>query len=101
LSSDLNGIKAIFVARSIYVIVQRSVTKHGLNLFAFEIIEQVEEDLLTEREQYWIDHYRELGILYNTCLIAGSALGTIHSAETREKISASKASWAKRKGERS
>lgn len=70
---------------------QRSFLKHGVVAFEFEVIEQVEDtSILTEREQFWITYYSKLGILYNICLVAGSALGTVHSAETREKISASK-----------
>ena len=36
---------------------QRAFNKHGEDIFEYEIIEEVELELLTEREKYWIDYY--------------------------------------------
>lgn len=69
---------------------QRAVLKHGIDSIVFEIIEEVSAEHLTPREQYWINHYKDLGLLYNTCLTAGSCAGVKHTPESREKISASK-----------
>lgn len=70
---------------------QRAWNLHGEESFEFEVIEEVEKELLIQREQYWIDllsAYGENG--YNTNPKAGSSLGVVRSRETREKISASK-----------
>jgi len=37
---------------------QRSFDKHGYDNFNIEIIEEVQLDNLTEREQYWCDYYK-------------------------------------------
>ena len=36
---------------------QNAWNKYGEENFKFEVIEECEEDKLTEREQYWIDFY--------------------------------------------
>lgn len=67
---------------------QRSFIKHGEQSFASEIIEICSRENLTEREQYWIDYYKDRGI-YNVALAAvRSTLGTHHSAKTKNKIAA-------------
>lgn len=35
----------------------RSMNEHGVDNFTFEIIEEIDNTLLPEREQYWIDYY--------------------------------------------
>lgn len=37
---------------------QAAFNKYGIQNFLFEIIEECEEDLLNEREQYWIEYYK-------------------------------------------
>jgi hypothetical protein len=31
--------------------------KNGVDNFSFEIVEKIENDLLNEREKYWIEYY--------------------------------------------
>ena len=74
-------------------LLQRAWNKYGERSFKFIILEEVknQKDLVI-REQYWINRFssneRILG--YNIREIAASNLGTVRSAETRAKISASK-----------
>ena len=35
----------------------RSMHEHGIDNFTFEVIEEIDNDLLPEREQYWINYY--------------------------------------------
>lgn len=35
----------------------RSMNEHGVDNFTFEVIEEIDDNLLPEREQYWIDYY--------------------------------------------
>jgi len=66
-----------------------AIKKYGFNNFEFSIIEFVEKENLTIREQFWMDFYksylREFG--YNACPAAGSPFGYKHTKETREKVS--------------
>jgi group I intron endonuclease len=68
---------------------QNSWNKNGADNFSFMVIEFVEdENLLIEREQFWINKLkstdRNLG--YNILEIAGSRLGLKHTDETKEKL---------------
>jgi group I intron endonuclease len=66
---------------------QRAFTKYGYEKFTYTVLHVCEKNNLTEREQYWIDYYKDKGI-YNTALYAGgSCLGMKRSAETRKKMS--------------
>lgn len=79
------------------IILQRAFDKYGENAFFFSIIEEnIPQDYLIEREQYWLD---KLKPEYNIAKIAGarSRFGVIASNETRAKMSAS----AKKKKNRS
>ena len=66
--------------------------KYGQDAFEFQIIEIVSVEtrshlkpFLFEREQFW---FRAVaGRTYNAAPIAGSSLGVVHSAKTREKVS--------------
>jgi group I intron endonuclease len=66
---------------------QRAFMKDGPASFTYVIIEECPAETITEREQYWMDYYRDRGI-YNTAPAAGSPLGIKRSAETRAKFSA-------------
>ncbi len=67
---------------------QHAWNKYGSDNFTFEIIELVLiPELLTAREQYWID---KLKPFFNIARIAGSQLGVKRSPETRAKLSASR-----------
>ena len=63
---------------------QKAWNKYGESNFIFSIIEEVDVDLLIEREQYYIDTEKPK---YNVCKIAGNTLGRKHTEETKKKIS--------------
>lgn len=63
---------------------QSSWNKHGEDCFKFEILEQVENDLL-EAEQRWIDKYYGNANCYNTAKFAGAPMrGRTHSEESKK-----------------
>ena len=68
---------------------QRAWDMYGVNAFRFSILEQVEPDLLLEREQFWMDRLNaydpRLG--FNVAAVAGTRVGVPHSAETKAKMS--------------
>ena len=69
---------------------QPAYNKYGEKNFELIIMEIViDENQLVPREQTWLDWYKsylpENG--YNICKIAGSALGIIRSAKTRQRMS--------------
>jgi group I intron endonuclease len=66
---------------------QRAFEKHGAAAFIAEVLEQCLQDNLTEREQYWMDYYRDRGI-YNVAPAAGSTIGYKHTPETLARLSA-------------
>lgn len=69
---------------------QFSWKKYGEVNFQFRIAEYCPPRFCLEREQWWIDRYKntEAGV-YNLCLIAGSSLGVKHDETARERMSAS------------
>lgn len=76
---------------------QRAWDKYSEILFSFETIEFVvltgnkkeNKKLLLSREQHWINSTKayDHNFGYNMRPIAGSAMGTVHSEETKEKLS--------------
>lgn len=65
---------------------QNSYIKHGEDTFQFKVLEFVDDvTKLIEREQYWIDYFKER--LYNFNPIAGSRLGSKATEETKKKMS--------------
>ena len=68
---------------------QASWNRYGADAFSFLILEPVEQPLLIEVEQTYIDKLTacDPAVGYNKALVAGSQLGLVHSAETRQKIS--------------
>ncbi len=71
---------------------QRSFAKHGVSGFIVEVLEKCSQAIMTEREQYWMDYYRDRGI-YNEAPAAGSTIGYKHTQETLAHLSAT---WHKR-----
>jgi hypothetical protein len=68
---------------------QSSYNKHGSSYFKYEIIETTTDDVMLEKESYWIKtlntNNREYG--YNKRLIASSNLGIKLSDETKKRLS--------------
>jgi group I intron endonuclease len=65
---------------------QRSFAKHGEDAFELVALEFCDPEKLTEREQFWMDQNRVIG-LYNMAPAAGSPLGIKRSPETLKKMS--------------
>lgn len=83
---------------------QAAWAKHGSDAFEFTVLEAVTTKAeLIMREQWWLDklnaYFRAAG--FNSCAIAGSVLGTRHSAEVKARMSADRlgkpAPWNRRK----
>lgn len=66
---------------------QHAWDKYGESAFVFEVLEEVEEDRLLEREQYYLDQLFEKGNHYNVTPAAGSHLGAKRSPESRKRLS--------------
>lgn len=67
---------------------QNSFNIYGRDAFLAEVLEYCDQEVLTEREQFWIDKYG-FENLYNMCPAAGSTAGSKRdypSEETRKKI---------------
>lgn len=65
---------------------QASWNKHGEDCFKFEILEQIEGDLL-EAEQRWIDQHYGNGKCYNTAKFAGAPMrGRTHTEEAKQRM---------------
>jgi group I intron endonuclease len=71
---------------------QRTWNKYGEESFVFELIEEVEVELLLEREQHYLDTLRpwDRNIGFNSCRMAGNTLGRKASEETKRKMSESR-----------
>lgn len=65
---------------------QYSVNKHGIENFIFEIIEECSIDSLLEREQYYIDYYKEVELYNYSKSAEAPARGYKHTKEAIEKI---------------
>lgn len=67
---------------------QAAFQKFGHGNFCFEIIEECNVGILLEREQYYIDLYKNLGLYNFNFLAAAPARGYRHTPEAIEKIRA-------------
>lgn len=67
---------------------QRAWNKYGEENFSFEILENCKIDNLTNNEQAWADHFKQIDVvLYNVGEItSANRRGTKHSKETINKI---------------
>ena len=65
-------------------LINKALLKYGYSYFKLEILEYCDSKDLIKREQYYIDL---LNPEYNILKIAGSRLGSIHTIETRTKMS--------------
>lgn len=68
---------------------QNAYSLYGKDSFAIEVLESCQKENLTEREQFWMDSYRQSNGLYNLAPAAGSPLGYKHNDEMRRKVSQS------------
>jgi len=66
---------------------QNHFNKYGIDDLVFSVIEECSVELLTQREQYYIDTLKPF---FNICLLVGRPLGVKRSKETRRKISEAK-----------
>jgi group I intron endonuclease len=62
----------------------RSMRKHGVESFSFEVIEECADDLVDEREKFWIKHYDSTNLDKGYNLEPG---GKGHTDEGRRKLS--------------
>ena len=67
----------------------RSIRKHGEENFKFEVIEECEDDLINEREQYWVSHYDSFNPKKGYNLTSGGNQGKLVSKTTKVKLSQS------------
>lgn len=66
---------------------QLAFQKYSKESFIHSVLEECTKENLTDREQYWMDYYRDRGI-YNTAPAAGSNRGIKFSAEVKAKMAA-------------
>ena len=66
----------------------RAIQKYGWDSFKHEVIDECSSEIIGEREQYWIKHYKELGYkLYNRNDGGKGNIGYRFSEESKRKIS--------------
>lgn len=66
---------------------QRSWDKHGADAFAFEVREECLREQLGEREQFWLDRFWEIGMVFNHGPCVNSpCLGVPFSVEARRRM---------------
>lgn len=59
---------SIYKGKSYNAILHRAIRKYGVESFAVEEVEQCDDELLAERETYWIKHYNSANGGYNILL---------------------------------
>ncbi|EME87692.1 uncharacterized protein MYCFIDRAFT_128635 [Pseudocercospora fijiensis CIRAD86] len=64
--------------------IYRAILKYGMDDFTLEIMEYCDSNVLTEREQFYLDSIKPIKPIYNILSIAGSRGGFKHSEETKE-----------------
>lgn len=68
---------------------QRSMRKHGIENFSFEIIEECVDVQINEREQFWVAHFDSFNPEKGYNLTSGGDAPLFVSDETRKKMSES------------
>jgi group I intron endonuclease len=66
----------------------RAFRKYGIGGFSFAILEEVEQERLTEVEDFYLQFYKNKVEVYNVAPVAGSTYGFRHSEETKKKLAA-------------
>lgn len=73
------------------IYLQNFVNKYGIDKLKFEILEIVEDfDKVIEREQFYLDKYWDMGLLFNIARIAGKGpdvTGRTHTEDAKKKMS--------------
>lgn len=64
----------------------QAIRKHGIDSFEWEVLEEVEQKNLDEREIYWIKEFNTLYEGYNMTIGGGTLYGHKHTEETKKKI---------------
>lgn len=67
----------------------RSIRKHGAENFSFEVIEECDDEIINEREQFWVAHFDSFNPEKGYNLTSGGNAATSVSLETRRKLSVS------------
>lgn len=67
----------------------RSIRKHGVENFLFEVIEECADELINEREQHWVTHFDSFNPEKGYNLTSGGNQYFSVSEETKQKISVS------------
>lgn len=66
---------------------QKAYNKYGKQSFIFELIEECDKNIITEREQYWLNELDSYNNGYNCTLnVEKFMLGKKHSDETKNKM---------------
>lgn len=66
--------------------IQRAWNLYGADAFKFGIIEECEEDMLAEREKFWISYFDCYDNGYNQTLGGEGSVGAVCSDEKKEKL---------------
>lgn len=65
---------------------QNAFNAYELKNFTYAILEKCSQEIIDDREVYWIDHYQSTNRDYGYNLDSGGRLNKNHSEETRKKI---------------
>ena len=58
-------------------LITKAIRKYGFDNFSSEVIEECPEELVNEREVYWISHFDSTNKGYNIA-VGGRTLGLLH-----------------------
>lgn len=64
----------------------QAIRKHGIDSFEWEVLEEVEQKNLDEREIYWIKEFNTLYEGYNMTIGGGTLYGHKHTEKTKKRI---------------
>lgn len=64
----------------------RAIRKYGEEAFLFEILEECEDVLINEREQYWVSHYDSFNPEKGYNLTSGGNQNYVLSKDTKQKL---------------
>ena len=64
--------------------IHNAMRKYGKNGFVFEIIEKCSQDVINEREKYWIEYYDSYNNGYNLTIGGEGVKGKVYSEDEKE-----------------